>query len=190
VIHSATKFIDGQGRVLGGVVVGRKDLIRPLYLFIRNTGPSMSAFNAWVLSKSLETLYVRMNRHAESALFLAQALGGHPAISWVRYPFLPTHPAYEIAVRQMRNGGGLVTFELRGGREAGVRFLDRLRMLSMTNNLGDTRSIASHPASTTHAKLTEDERQAVGITPGLIRISVGLEHRDDILADVLQALAD
>lgn len=190
VIHSATKFLDGQGRVLGGVVVGGRDLIKPLYLLLRNTGPTMSAFNAWVLSKSLETLHVRMDRHAETAMYLAEALSGHPAIWSVRYPFLPSHPAVDIAMRQMRNGGGLVTFDLVGGREAGVRFLNRLQMLSMTNNLGDTRSIASHPASTTHAKLTEDERLAVGITPGLIRISAGLEHRDDIVRDVLQALSE
>lgn len=190
VIHSATKFMDGQGRVLGGVVVGRKELINPLYLFVRNTGPSMSPFNAWVLSKSLETLYVRMERHAASALRIATALDEHPAITRVRYPFLPSHPAYEIAIRQMQNGGGIITFELKGGIEAGKRFLNRLQMLSMTNNLGDSRSIASHPASTTHSKLTEEERTAVGITPGLIRISIGLEHPDDILADILQALAD
>ena len=188
VIHSATKFIDGQGRVLGGVVVGRKELIHPLYLFIRNTGPSMSPFNAWVLSKSLETLHVRMDRHAENAMRIARSLENHPALTRVRYPFLPTHPQYDIAKRQMRNGGGIVTFELKGGLDAGRRFLNGLRMLSMTNNLGDTRSIASHPASTTHSKLSEEERQAVGITPGLIRISVGLEHPDDILADILQAM--
>jgi O-succinylhomoserine sulfhydrylase len=188
VIHSATKFMDGQGRVLGGVVVGRKELIHPLYLFIRNTGPSMSPFNAWILSKSLETLFIRMDRHADSALKLATALQGHPALSGVKYPFLPDHPQYEIARRQMRNGGGIVTFELKGGLPAGRNFLNSLKMLSMTNNLGDSRSIASHPASTTHSKLTEEERQAVGITPGLIRISVGLEHPDDILSDILQAL--
>jgi len=188
VIHSATKFIDGQGRVLGGVVVGRKELIHPLYLFIRNTGPSMSPFNAWILSKSLETLFIRMDRHADSALRLANALQGHPALSGVKYPFLPTHPQYEIAQRQMRNGGGIVTFELKDGLAAGRKFLNNLKMLSMTNNLGDSRSIASHPASTTHSKLTEAERLAVGITPGLIRISVGLEHPDDILNDILQAL--
>lgn len=188
VIHSATKFIDGQGRVLGGVVVGRKELIHPLYLFIRNTGPSMSPFNAWILSKSLETLFIRMDRHADSALRLANALQGHPALSGVKYPFLPTHPQYEIAQRQMRNGGGIVTFELKDGLAAGRKFLNNLKMLSMTNNLGDSRSIASHPASTTHSKLTEAERLAVGITPGLIRISVGLEHPEDILNDILQAL--
>ena len=188
VLHSATKFIDGQGRVLGGVVVGKKDLIKQLYLFIRNTGPSMSPFNAWVLTKSLETLFIRMEKHAANALHLAKALKENSKLSWVKYPFLPDHPQYEIAKKQMTNGGGLLTFELKGGVESGRKFLNALQMLSMTNNLGDSRSIASHPASTTHSKLTEDERRAVGITPGLIRISVGLEHPDDILNDILQAL--
>ena len=189
VIHSATKFIDGQGRVLGGVVVGRKDLIYPLYLFIRNTGPSMSPFNAWVLSKSLETLFVRMDRHASSALKLANALEGHPKLKMVKYPFLPSHPHYEIAKKQMKNGGGILTFEIIGGIENGKKFLNALKMLSLTNNLGDSRSIAAHPASTTHSKLSENERNAVGITPGLVRISVGLEHPDDIIEDILQALS-
>jgi len=188
VLHSATKFIDGQGRVLGGVVVGNKELIKQLYLFIRNTGPSMSPFNAWVLTKSLETLYVRMDRHADSALKLATSLQNHTQIESVKYPFLNTHPQYEIAKKQMSNGGGIVTFDLKGGIESGRKFLNALQMLSMTNNLGDSRSIASHPASTTHSKLTEEERTAVGITPGLIRISVGLEHPEDILNDILQAL--
>ncbi len=188
VLHSATKFIDGQGRVLGGVVVGKKELINQLYLFIRNTGPSMSPFNAWVLTKSLETLYIRMDRHADSALKIATALQNHPQLSGVKYPFLETHPQYAIAKKQMSNGGGIVTFELKGGIESGRKFLNALQMLSMTNNLGDSRSIASHPASTTHSKLTEEERKAVGITPGLIRISVGLEHPEDILNDIKQAL--
>ena len=188
VIHSATKFIDGQGRVLGGVVVGKEDLIKQVYLFIRNTGPSMSPFNAWVLSKSLETLYIRMDRHAQSAMQIAQKLEGHPALSMVKYPFLPSHPQYAIAKKMMSNGGGIVTFDLKGGVEAGRKFLNALQWLSMTNNLGDSRTIASHPASTTHSKLTEEERLAVGITPGLVRLSVGLEHPDDILADILQAL--
>ena len=188
VLHSATKWMDGQGRVLGGVVVGRKELIHDVYLFCRTTGPSLSPFNAWVLSKALETLEVRMERHASSALALAQALEGHPRLSWVRYPFLPSHPSHDIARKQMSNGGGIVCFELKGGLGDGRRFLDALELLSLTANLGDTKSIASHPASTTHAKLTEEERLAVGITPGLIRISVGLEHPGDILADVLQAL--
>jgi len=188
VLHSATKFIDGQGRVLGGVVVGKKELVRQLYLFVRNTGPSMSPFNAWVLSKSLETLFIRMDRHAASAFELAKQLQGHAKISAVKYPFLDTHPQYVIAKKQMSNGGGIVTFELKGAIESGRKFLNALQMISMTNNLGDSRTIASHPASTTHSKLTEQERQAVGITPGLIRISAGLENVDDILADIFQAL--
>jgi O-succinylhomoserine sulfhydrylase len=188
VVHSATKWIDGQGRVLGGAVVGRKDLIHEIYLFCRNTGPSLSPFNAWVLSKSLETLEVRMERHSKSALSIAQKLEGHPKINFVKYPFLKSHPQHAIAIKQMKDGGGIVCFELKGGLEAGRVFLNRLKMLSLTANLGDTRSIASHPASTTHSRLSEAERQAVAITPGLIRISVGLEHEEDILNDILQAL--
>lgn len=188
VIHSATKWLDGQGRVLGGVVVGKKDLIKDIYLFCRSTGPALAPFNAWILSKSLETLDVRMERHASNAIYIAQQLENHTAINNLRYPFLPSHPQYSIAIKQMQNGGGIVCFELKGGLEAGRNFLNKLTMLSLTANLGDTRSIASHPSSTTHAKLSEDERKAVNITPGLIRISVGLEHRDDILADILQAL--
>jgi len=189
VVHSATKWLDGQGRVLGGVIVGKKELIKEIYLFCRSTGPALSPFNAWVLSKSLETLDVRMERHAANALYIAQQLENHPAIKTLRYPFLPSHPHHHSAIQQMQNGGGIVCFELAGGIEAGRKFLDALKMLSLTANLGDTRSIASHPASTTHAKLTEAERIAVNITPGLIRISVGLEHKDDILKDILQALA-
>ncbi|MBL0133144.1 MAG: aminotransferase class I/II-fold pyridoxal phosphate-dependent enzyme [Chitinophagaceae bacterium] len=189
VLHSATKFIDGQGRVLGGVVVGKKELIQQLYLFVRNTGPSMSPFNAWVLTKSLETLYVRMEKHASNALELANRLQNHPKLSWIKYPFLPSHPQHEIAKKQMSNGGGILTFELKGGIDSGRKFLNSLSLLSMTNNLGDSRSIASHPASTTHSKLSDAERAGVGITPGLIRISVGLEHIDDITDDILQALA-
>jgi O-succinylhomoserine sulfhydrylase len=188
VVHSATKWLDGQGRVLGGVVVGRADLIKEIYLFCRSTGPALSPFNAWLLSKSIETLDVRMERHASNALHIATALERHPQLSWVRYPHLPSHPQYAIAKKQMKDGGGIVCFELKGGLEAGRKFLNTLQLLSLTANLGDTRSIASHPASTTHAKLSESERGAVGISAGLIRISVGLEHRDDILADILQAL--
>ncbi len=188
VLHSATKFIDGQGRVLGGVVVGRKELVHEMYLLVRNTGPSLSPFNAWVLTKSLETLYVRMDKHADNALKLAQRLEGNAKLNSVKYPFLPSHPQYEIAKKQMSNGGGIVTFELKGGIESGRKFLNALEMLSMTNNLGDSRSIASHPASTTHSKLSVDEKKAVGITDGLVRISVGLENIDDIIADIEQAL--
>lgn len=188
VVHSATKWLDGQGRVLGGIVVGRKELIKEIFALCRSMGPSMSPFNAWILSRSLETLDVRMERHSANALKLAEALENHPAINWIKYPFLPSHPQYEIAKKQMKNGGGIVCFELKGGLQAGRNFLDKLNMLSLTANLGDTRSIASHPASTTHAKLTEEERLSTGITPGLIRISVGLEHIDDIKEDILQAL--
>jgi len=188
VVHSATKWIDGQGRVLGGIVLGRADLIKEIYLFCRNTGPSLSPFNAWVLSKSLETLDVRMQRHSESALKLAETLQSNPNVAWVKYPFLPNHPQYEIAKKQMKLGGGVFCMELKGGLEAGRKFLDSLEMLSVTANLGDTRSIASHPASTTHSRLTEEQRLSVGITPGLIRISTGLEKVDDIIADITQAL--
>ena len=188
VVHSATKWLDGQGRVLGGVVVGKKELIKEIFLFCRSTGPSLSPFNAWILSKSLETLDVRMERHSANALFIAESLEKHPKISSLRYPFLNSHPHVAIAKKQMHNGGGIVCFDLKGGLESGRNFLNNLKMLSLTANLGDTRSIASHPASTTHAKLTDEEREAVNITPGLIRISVGLEHRDDILADIVQAL--
>lgn len=188
VTHSATKWIDGQGRVLGGVVVGKKELINEIYLFCRSTGPALSPFNAWILSKSLETLDVRMERHSANALAIARALQHHPAIAAIKYPFLPSHPQYDIAVKQMKNGGGIVCFDLKGGLQSGRRFLDGLQILSLTANLGDTRSIASHPASTTHAKLTEEERLSTGITPGLIRISAGLEHVDDIIADIVQAL--
>ena len=188
IVHSATKWMDGQGRVLGGVIAGKKELIDEIYMFCRSTGPAMSPFNAWVLSKSLETLDVRMERHCANALKIATALESHPKISWLRYPFLPSHPQYAIAKKQMKSGGGIVCFNLKGGIESGRKFLNSLQMLSLTANLGDTKSIASHPASTTHAKLTEEERMAVNITPGLIRISTGLEHADDILDDILQAL--
>lgn len=188
VVHSATKWLDGQGRTLGGVVVGKASLIYDIYLFCRSTGPALSPFNAWVLSKSLDTLDVRMERHAANALHIAKALEGHQKIAWLKYPFLPSHPQYEIAKKQMTSGGGIVCFELNGGLEGGKKFLDGLKMLSLTANLGDARSIASHPASTTHAKLSKDERAAVNITPGLIRISAGLEHADDILEDILQSL--
>jgi len=188
VLHSATKWLDGQGRVLGGIVLGSKKLVHDIYLFCRSTGPALSPFNAWVLSRSLETLEVRMERHASNALYLAQQLQNNPAISRLKYPFLESHPQYTIAKKQMKNGGGLFCFELKGGLEKGRTFLNNLKMISRTANLGDTRSIASHPASTTHAKLTEAERMAVNITPGLIRISCGLEHREDILEDIIQAL--
>lgn len=188
VIHSATKWIDGQGRVLGGIVVGKKELIREIYLFCRNTGPSMSPFNAWVLTKSLETLDIRIQRHCDNAEALAKKLAGHPKISMLKYPFLPTHASYEVAKKQMNRGGGLLNFEVRGGLDGGRKFMNSLKLITLTSNLGDSRTIASHPASTTHSKLSPEDQLAVGITPGMIRLSVGLEYVDDIAADILQAL--
>jgi O-succinylhomoserine sulfhydrylase len=188
VTHSATKFIDGQGRVIGGAVLGRKELIKEIRFFARHTGPSMSPFNAWVLSKSLETLAIRMERHCQNAFELANSLEKNSNVLKVKYPFLRSHPQHELAKRQMKMGGGLVTFEIKGGLNQGRNFLNSLKMISHTPNLGDTRTIAIHPASTTHSKLTDAERAAVGITPGLIRIAVGLENIQDIIADVEQAI--
>jgi O-succinylhomoserine sulfhydrylase len=188
VTHSATKFIDGQGRVIGGAILGKKELIKEVRFFARHTGPSMSPFNAWILSKSLETLAVRMEKHCENALAVANYLQSHVEVEFVKYPFLPSHPQYQLVKKQMRLGGGVVTFEVKGGIERGRRFLNSLKMISHSANLGDTRSIATHPASTTHSKLSEAERLAVGITPGLIRISVGLENVKDVIKDLEQAI--
>jgi O-succinylhomoserine sulfhydrylase len=180
--------MDGQGRVIGGAILGKKELIKEIRFFTRHTGPSMSPFNAWILSKSLETLAVRMERHCLNALTLAQHLEKHPDVVKVKYPFLPSHPQHELAKKQMKMGGGIVTFEIKGGLDQGRRFLNSLQMISHTPNLGDTRTIAIHPASTTHSKLSEDERAAVGITSGLIRIAVGLEDVNDIIGDINQAI--
>jgi O-succinylhomoserine sulfhydrylase len=188
VTHSATKFIDGQGRVLGGAVLGSSELIKEVKFFARHTGPSMSAFNAWVLSKSLETLAVRMDRHCLNAFEIARFLETHKQVINVKYPMLPSHPQFKLAKKQMKLGGGLVTFELKGGLEQGRNFLNSLKMICHTPNLGDTRTIAIHPASTTHSKLSDEERAAVGITPGLIRISAGLENVSDIIRDMEQAM--
>ncbi len=188
VIHSATKMIDGQGRVLGGVTVGRADLMREIYLFARNTGPALSPFNAWVLSKSLETLAVRAEKHCENAVKVAEFLEKHEKINMVKYPFLKSHPQYEVAKKQMLLGGNVVAFEVKGGIDAGRKFLNAIKMCSLSANLGDTRTIVTHPASTTHSKLSEEDRNEVGITDGLVRISVGLEHVDDVIADLEQAL--
>ncbi len=188
IIHSATKYFDGQGRVMGGIILGSHGLIDQIQAFARHTGPSISPFNAWILSKSLETLPIRMERHNSNALEIATRLENHPNVKFVKYPFLPSHPQFDIAKKQMLGGGGIVTFEIKGGIQKGKAFLDKLSLLSLTANLGDTRSIATHPASTTHSKLSNEERLAVGITPGLIRISAGLEHVDDIWADLEQAL--
>ena len=189
VVHSATKLIDGQGRVLGGVTVGSEDLIRKIYLFARNTGPAMSPFNAWILSKSLETLAVRVEKHCENAFNVAEFLEKHANVNSVKYPFLKSHPQYEIAKKQMRLGGNIVAFEIKGGIEAGRAFLDKIKVCSLSANLGDTRTIVTHPASTTHSKLSVEERLAVSITDGLVRVSVGLETVKDIIADLEQALA-
>jgi O-succinylhomoserine sulfhydrylase len=189
VIHSATKYLDGQGRTLGGVVVGSPSLIGEIRFFARHTGPALSPFNAWILSKSLETLAVRMDRHCTNALALAQHFEGHPELERVRYPFLTSHPQHELARRQMCQGGGIVVLVVAGGLERARRFLDSVRLVSHSPNLGDTRTIVTHPTSTTHSKLTEEERRQVGIEPGLVRISVGLEHVDDVIADIEEALA-
>lgn len=188
VIHSATKYIDGQGRTLGGAILSNLDVIEQVKAFARHTGPSLSPFNAWVLSKSLETLDVRMERHCKNALEIASRLENHLAVTNVKYPFLPTHPNFDIARKQMKAGGGIIAFELIGGLEAGREFLDKLQLFSLTANLGDTRSIATHPASTTHSKLTKEQRNAVGITDGLVRLSIGLEHVEDIWDDLINAL--
>ncbi len=188
VVHSATKLMDGQGRVLGGVVVGKSDLVREIYLFSRNTGPALSPFNAWVLSKSLETLVVRLEKHCENALIIAEFLEKNNEVSKVIYPFLSSHPQYEIAKKQMKLGGNIIAIEVKGGIEAGRKFLNAIKMCSLSANLGDTRTIVTHPASTTHSKLTSEEQLATGISPGLVRISVGLENVNDVIKDIKQAL--
>ncbi|MDA9003011.1 aminotransferase class I/II-fold pyridoxal phosphate-dependent enzyme [Flavobacteriaceae bacterium] len=188
VIHSATKLMDGQGRVLGGITVGKRELIRELYLFARNTGASLSPFNAWVLSKSLETLAVRVDRHCDSALIIAEKLEKHPQVNWVKYPFLPSHPQHALALKQMKKGGNIISFEVKGGLDSGRKFINKIQLCSLSANLGDSRSIITHPSSTTHSKLSETEQLEVGITPGMIRLSVGLEHNEDIWNDLNKAL--
>jgi O-succinylhomoserine sulfhydrylase len=189
VVHSATKLMDGQGRVLGGITVGNAELIQKIYLFSRLTGPALSPFNAWVLSKSLETLAIRLDRHCENAMKVAEFLEQHPNVNTVKYPFLKSHPQYVIAQKQMKAGGNIVAFEIKGGLEAGRAFLDKIKLCSLSPNLGDTRTIVTHPASTTHSKLSVDERLAVSITDGLVRVSVGLETVNDVIADLEQALS-
>lgn len=189
VTHSGTKFIDGQGRTVGGAVLASKELTKEVRFFCRQTGPALSPFNAWILSKSLETLPVRMDRHCANALALAEWLQQHTEVESVKYPFLPSHPGHFIAKKQMRAGGGMLTFFVKGGLERGRRFLNSVKMCSFTANLGDTRSIVTHPASTTHSKLSQEERAMVGIGDNLIRVSVGLEHIEDIQADMDQALS-
>lgn len=189
VTHSATKYIDGQGRAIGGVIVGNADLIKELRFFARHSGPALSPFNAWIFSKSLETLSIRMEKHSQNALLLAEWLETRQDhLESVKYPYLRSYPQYDLARRQMKMGGGMVVFTVKGGLERGQRFLNNLKMCSLTANLGDSRTIATHPASTTHSKLSKDEREAVSISDGLIRISVGLEHHEDIINDIRQAL--
>lgn len=189
VIHSATKLMDGQGRVLGGISVGSKQLVRELFLFARNTGASLSPFNAWILSKSLETLAVRIDRHCENAHVIAEKLEASQEINWVKYPFLKSHPQYALAKKQMLKGGNIIAFELKGGIDAGRNFINAIELCSLSSNLGDSRTIITHPALTTHSKLSEEDRLAVGITDGMIRLSVGLEHHEDIWNDLKNALS-
>ncbi len=183
-IHSATKYIDGQGRVMAGAIIASNEIIEQIYPFMKNAGPSLSPFNAWVLSKSLETLAIRMDRHCENALKVAQWLESRPEVSVVKYPFLPSNAGYETAIKQMKAGGGMISFELKGGLQAGVKMIDSRQMMSLSANLGDTRTIITHPASSTHSKLTPEQRHAAGISDGLIRLSVGLEHVTDIIDDL------
>ena len=188
VTHSATKWMDGQGRVLGGLILGPAELMEKITFFCRHTGPAMSPFNAWVLSKSLETLHVRMAAHCKSALLLAEWMSEQTGVDKVHYPFLPSHPQHALARQQMSAGGGIVTFELSGGIEAANRLLNAVQICTRSSNLGDTRTILTHPATTTHARLTPEERASVGITDGLVRMSVGLEAVEDIQRDLLLGL--
>ena len=188
VLHSATKFIDGQGRTIGGAVLGYNRFLKDVRSMAKQTGPCMSPFNGWILSKSLETLAVRMDKHCENAHALAEFFQKHSEIEWVKYPFLKSHENHELALKQMKYGGALVTFQLNGGKERAMKFLNNIKMLSLTSNLGDTRTTITNPATTTHSKLTPEEREEVGITDGLIRISVGLEHIEDIISAVEKAI--
>ena len=188
VVHSTTKYIDGQGRTIGGAILGNKENMNDIRFLARQTGPAMSPFNGWILSKSLETLYIRVKQHCENALELAGQLEMNKEVKWVKYPFLKSFSQYDVAKKQMRMGGGIITFELKGGMDQGLKFIDSLKMISISANLGDTRTIVTHPATTTHSKLSPEERLKTGISDGLIRLSVGLENTDDILADISQAI--
>lgn len=188
ITHSATKYIDGQGRVLGGLILGSQEHIKEVQFFTRHTGPAISPFNAWILSKSMETLGVRMDRHCDNAEKIAAYFDGNTELEQVKYPFLKSHPQHHLAIKQMKRGGGIITLTLKGGLTRAQRFIDQLDMISLTPNLGDSRSIVTHPASTTHSKLSVEEREKVGITDGLVRLSVGLEHYEDILQDVERAI--
>ena len=188
VIHSATKLMDGQGRVLGGITVGKKELIKELFLFTRNSGASLSPFNAWVLSKSLETLSLRVDRHSDNALKIAYQLEKQTNVNRVNYPFLKSHPQYNLAKKQMLKGGNIISFEVEGGLKAARAFINSIKMCSISSNLGDSRTIITHPASSTHSKLSVEDRLKIGITDNMIRLSVGLEHHEDIWNDIKNAL--
>ncbi|HUX29600.1 MAG TPA: O-succinylhomoserine sulfhydrylase [Thiobacillus sp.] len=189
VIHSATKYLDGQGRVLGGAVLGSRALMEGVYTFLRTAGPTLSAFNAWVILKGMETLALRMEAHSKNALALAQWLEAQPQVSRVWYPGLPSHPQHQLAMAQQKTGGGIVAFELKGGQAAAWKLIDATKLLSITANLGDTKSTITHPASTTHSRMTPEQRVAAGIGDGLLRVAVGLESVADIQTDLARGLA-
>jgi len=190
VIHSATKYLDGQGRVLGGAILGKRDLLMDsgIFSFLRTAGPSLSAFNAWIILKGMETLSLRVKAHSDHALEVARWLETHPRVGRVFYPGLPSHPQHELAMRQQKTGGGIVSFEVKGGREAAWRVVDAARLMSITANLGDTKSTLTHPATTTHGRISQEAREAAGIRDGLLRIAVGLESPDDLKADLARGL--
>lgn len=190
VVYSATKHIDGQGRCLGGVVLGTEEFIRgPFEAFVKHTGGALSPFNAWVMLKGLETLDLRCRAQAETAAAIADVLPGTPGLGRLIYPGLPDHPQAEVMKRQMETGGTMLSFEVEGGKEGAFRFLNALEIVRISNNLGDAKSLVTHPATTTHQRLTPDQRAELGISDGLVRLSVGLEHRDDLIADLKRALA-
>lgn len=188
VIHSATKYLDGQGRVLGGAVLGKRDLMEAVYTFLRTAGPTLSAFNAWVILKGLETLKIRMDAHSKSALELAQWLETQPWVERVYYPGLPSHPQHQLAMQQQKTGGGIVAFDVKGGKDAAWRVIDATRMVSITANLGDTKTTITHPTTTTHSRMTPEQRAAAGIGDGLLRVAVGLEAITDIRKDLARGL--
>ncbi len=188
VVHSATKYLDGQGRVLGGAVAGRKAITEEVFRFLRTAGPTLSPFNAWVIFKGMETLRIRMEAQSAAALELARWLETQPGVARVYYPGLPSHPQHELAMRQQKSGGAIVSFDVRGGREAAWRVVDSTRLMSITANLGDTKTTITHPATTTHGRITAEARAAAGIGDGLLRIAVGLEAVEDLKADLARGL--
>jgi len=189
VMYSTTKHIDGQGRTLGGAILGRKKFIDDTLIpFVRHTGPHMSPFNAWLLLKALETLHLRVERHCSNAEKIAATLDGHPAISRLVYPSLKSHPQYEIAKKQMKNGGPIIVFELKGGKEAAFKFMNALKIVDISNNLGNAKSLITHPASTTHHSIGAEARAKIGISDSLLRLSVGIENVDDLIGDILNGL--